>query len=260
MSDSITFLGTADGLANASRNHASLLARLAGRTILLDAGQPCSQTLKRIGAGFGQLDAIIITHVHSDHIGGLPMLLQSMWLDGRRRELPIWLPREVIAPLRAWLDACHLFAPRLGFRVHWRPISSHTIRIGNVRLRAVRNSHLDSTRAKYRARYPGVSCDAFSLLLRTPRCRVAYSADIGGAEDLRALCREPLDLLVTELAHFEPQRLLDVLPPGRVRHLAVTHVGREIAARLHTVKRILARAPVGRITCARDGLTLTCGR
>jgi ribonuclease BN (tRNA processing enzyme) len=101
MSDTITFLGTADGRANARRNHASLLARIAGKTILLDTGQPCSQTLKRLGVGFNELDGILITHTHTDHVGGLAMLIQAMWLDGRRRTLPIWLPRQGIRPFAA---------------------------------------------------------------------------------------------------------------------------------------------------------------
>lgn len=225
MPDTITFLGTADGLANADRSHAAILARLAGKTILLDAGQPCSQTLKRLGVGFDELDAIIITHVHTDHIGGLAMLLQSMWLEGRRRALPIWLPKQTIRPLLAWLDACHLFAPRLGFKIRWLPITQ-PIRVGNVRVRAIRNSHMDNTRAQYGKQYPRVGYDAFSLVLKTPQYRFAYSADIGSANDLRPLCREPLDMLITELAHITPQELVESLRDGSVRRLVITHARR----------------------------------
>ena len=58
MSASITFLGTSDGLPSADRHHASLLLRLAGQTILLDCGEPCSHTLKRMGVDFRNLDAV----------------------------------------------------------------------------------------------------------------------------------------------------------------------------------------------------------
>lgn len=231
MSDTVTFLGTANGLANAERNHAALLARLAGQTILLDAGQPCSQTLKRLGVGFDKLDAVVVTHAHSDHIGGLPMLLQSMWLDGRRRPLPIWLPRATIRPLRAWLIACHLFPERLGFAIRWRPIPS-CIRIGKVRIRAVRNTHLNATRLRFGKRYPRAGYEAFSLLVETPRCRFVYSADIGAVSDLAPLCREPLDMLITELAHITAKELSDFLRTHDVRRVVITHMGRGQKSRI----------------------------
>ncbi len=240
MPDTITFLGTADGLANANRNHAAILAHFGGNTILLDTGQPCSQTLKRLGVGFDELDAIIITHAHTDHIGGLAMLIQSMWLEGRRRTLPIWLPKQIIRPLLAWLNACHLFAPRLGFTIRWRPITAAPIRIGNVRVRAIRNSHMDATRAKYGRRYPHVGYDAFSLLLETRRCRLAYSADIGCAADLALLCREPLDMLITEFAHINAKDLAAVLRDRAIHRVVVTHVGRH--------KQVPSR-----LLCANDG-------
>src|ERR1700688_2799209 len=92
MSNSLQFLGTSDGLPSPDRHHASLLVRLGGQTLLFDCGEPCSHTLKRLGIDFNSIDAIFISHTHSDHIGGLPMLIQSMWLGSRERPLPIWVP------------------------------------------------------------------------------------------------------------------------------------------------------------------------
>lgn len=223
--DWIVLLGTADGLANPKRNHAALLARLDGKTILLDAGQPCSQTLKRLGIGLDELDGIVITHTHTDHVGGLPMLLQSAWLEGRQRALPIWLPPQAIRPLRIWLRACYLFSSRLGFVVRWLPIRG-PIRIGTVRICAIRNSHLDETRARFGKRYPDVGYDAFSLVVESRHSRFAYSSDIGAVADLEPLCRKPLGLLITELAHIEAGELGEFLRTRPIGRVVLTHVGR----------------------------------
>lgn len=224
MSDSIVFLGTADGHANARRNHAALLLRAGGKQILLDAGQSCSQTLKRLGIGFEELDAVVITHTHTDHVGGLPMLLQAMWLERRRRRLPIWLPQAAIRPLRAWLAACYLFPERLSFEVCWQALGQ-PMRIGNVRIYPVRNSHLDSTRVEFGKKYPRVGYESFSLRVQTPRARFAYSGDIGSVSDLEALCQQPLDLLITELAHVPAADVTALIRKCNLRRVVVSHVG-----------------------------------
>ncbi len=115
MPDSVTFLGTSDGLPSPDRHYASLLVKFATQTILLDCGEPCSHTLKQMGEGFDAIDLVVISHTHSDHVGGLPMLLQSMSLERRRRPLTVWMPVHAIRLMREWLDACYLFEPQLGF-------------------------------------------------------------------------------------------------------------------------------------------------
>src|SRR5208282_5839063 len=127
MVDSVTFLGTSDGLPSTNRKHASLLVRIAGRTVLLDCGEPCSHTLKRMGVDFNSIDAVVISHTHSDHVAGFPMLVQSMWLERRRRPLPVWIPRHAIRPLQNWLRACYLFDSLLPFRIQWRPLSERSV-------------------------------------------------------------------------------------------------------------------------------------
>ncbi|MCX7886690.1 MAG: MBL fold metallo-hydrolase [Verrucomicrobiae bacterium] len=231
MACSLVFLGTADGYANAERNHAALLLRAGSTRVLLDAGQPCSQTLKRLGVGFGELDAIVVTHTHTDHVGGLPMLLQSMWLERRRRALVIWMPPRAIAPLRAWLAACYLFPERLSFDVRWQGLGK-PIRIGGVRIEPFANTHLESTRAEFGRLYPRVGYESFSLLVQACGVRFGYSGDIGSVEDLEPVCRRPLDLLITELAHVSADAMHAFVRGRAIAHVWVTHVGRGQRGRL----------------------------
>ena len=100
--DALTFLGTGCGWPMADRYHSSLLLEEGGRRWLLDAGEPCSHRLKAMGVPFDSIDAVFISHGHSDHLSGLPMLMQGAWLEGRSRALPVYLPSELIAPVRMW--------------------------------------------------------------------------------------------------------------------------------------------------------------
>src|ERR1700742_4276679 len=106
--DALTFLGTACGIPMTDRFHSSILLESAGRRWLLDAGEPCSQRLKAMGISFKSLDGIFISHGHSDHLSGLPMIIQGAWLEPRSRPLPLYLPAELIFPIRTWLEAVYL--------------------------------------------------------------------------------------------------------------------------------------------------------
>jgi phosphoribosyl 1,2-cyclic phosphodiesterase len=245
MPDSVTFLGTSDGLPSPNRRHASLLVKFASRTILMDCGEPCGHTLKKMGEDFDAIDMVVISHTHSDHIGGLPMLLQSMWLEGRKRPLTVWMPGHAIRLVREWLNACYLFEPLLGFPVKWVAFDKHpAMRCGPVQLRAFRTSHLDGLRKQFGTAHPMVRFDAFSLLATGGGKRLAYSADMGSPQDLRPLCVKPLDLLVVELAHFQPKALFEFLQSKVMRRVAITHMGRPVRARLAEVSA-LARKELG---------------
>lgn len=62
-------------------NGNSALVRAGGTTILLDAGLSARKTLARLasaGVDPGEIDAVLLTHEHGDHAGGLPVLLRSL--------------------------------------------------------------------------------------------------------------------------------------------------------------------------------------
>lgn len=270
MSDTITFVGTSDGLPSVDRGQSSVLVNLGGKRVLLDAGEPCSRQLLRMGEDVNAIDAVVITHTHSDHVGGLAMLLQTMWLNQRRRKLPLWMPRKAIKPLRAWLDVCYLFDEALPFEIDWQAISVRDVmRIGSVRMRAFRTTHLDyarelvvkgagggSTRT-FAALQSGlrdnIGFDAFSILVQAGGKRVAYSADMGKPGEIPRLCAKPVDVLIAELAHFGVDELVEALLPLEAKQVAITHMGPRAKQNLRSVRGKLRALHPRRVTLAKDG-------
>lgn len=88
-------------LASSSAGNSIFVATPETR-ILIDAGLSRKQTLERlaaIGEDPDQLDAILITHEHSDHVLGLPALVRGY--ASRRRQLPVFLTHST-APQIEW--------------------------------------------------------------------------------------------------------------------------------------------------------------
>jgi ribonuclease BN (tRNA processing enzyme) len=84
----LTFLGTGSAI-NAGDFGASLLIN---ENILIDAPEGITQTLRKFGGDISGLDTIIITHLHGDHVFGLPFLLLEYMLKPRESPLSILAP------------------------------------------------------------------------------------------------------------------------------------------------------------------------
>ena len=98
----VIFVGTSDAFGAGGRRQAAVVVRLAGGTVLLDCGMTTGTGMAALGIAREEIDAILISHFHADHFGGIPQfLLASLYEDGRRRPLHIAGPPGVEARVRA---------------------------------------------------------------------------------------------------------------------------------------------------------------
>lgn len=96
-------LGTSSGVPTRARNVSAVAVALESRWVLLDCGEGTQHRIMRAPLKPRQLEAIFITHLHGDHVYGLPGLLSTMSMQGRAEPLAVHGPpglRELLECVR----------------------------------------------------------------------------------------------------------------------------------------------------------------
>jgi ribonuclease Z len=78
----VTLLGTGVPIPRPERFGPATLIEAGEHTILIDAGRGATIRMFQIGVPIGQIDALLLTHFHSDHTVGIPDLWLTGWLHG----------------------------------------------------------------------------------------------------------------------------------------------------------------------------------
>ncbi len=92
----ITFLGTASAIPSKDRNHTSIAVKAFGEVFLFDCGESTQRQLNYTNISPMKITKIFISHMHGDHILGLPGLIQSMGFRGRENPLTIYGPKGLL--------------------------------------------------------------------------------------------------------------------------------------------------------------------
>src|SRR5687768_695252 len=96
----VIFLGTSSGAPSRDRNVTSVAVVLDGTVLLFDCGEGTQHQLLRAPVRSGAIEAIFVSHMHGDHVYGLPGLLGTMSLNARSERLTLVGPDA----LRAYIE------------------------------------------------------------------------------------------------------------------------------------------------------------
>lgn len=242
MKDAVTLLGTKGGpsLRRGGPSPSSSVLQLNGKTILIDCGIGATRSLVDAGIPLTKLDAIFITHLHSDHLLDLGPLIYTAWTTDLVDPLTVYGPPGL---QNYWTN----FLAAMSF--------DHSIRTKDDKRKSLDQIVIieefaegdvtalaDVKVAALRVDHPPVT-DCFALRFTSSMHSVVFSADTcyfpplaefaRGVDTLvhEAMLGKGIDALVSRLKHA----------PGLRAHLLASHTMAE------DVGRIAAQANVGQL-------------
>ncbi len=235
----VTLLGTGGPAPQTERFGPAVLVEAGHQKLLFDAGRGVAQRIYELRVPFSEVDKVFITHLHYDHLVGLPDLLMSGWVFRRETPLEVWGPAGIGAHLKHLAGAyeadrqarlAYTNLPPQGIRYHTHPLTDGSVyESGGLKVTAFRVDHGAFEPAwGYRVDYDGRSV-VISGDTRYSKNLVKHARGVdllihevaAATEHLRA--RNPRLEKVLEY-HISPEMLAKVLAAAAPRMAVLTHL------------------------------------
>ena len=240
----VQFLGSGDAFGSGGRMQACILLDSGASRFLLDCGASSLIALKRAGIDPNEIDALLISHLHGDHFGGVPFLLLDGQFSKRTRPLlvagPPGLERRV-------LEAMEVLFP--GSSRAQRKFATQFCELAEGAPTQIREARVTGYEVVHACGAP-----PYALRVEVADRTIAYSGDTEWTDRLLSAA-SGADLFIAEAYFFEkPVRFhLEWAALARRREalgakrLIVTHMGPDMLARVSELP----------VEAAYDGLELT---
>lgn len=225
----LVFVGTSDAFGAGGRRQSALVVRAPSGAVLLDCGATTGTGLAALGIPREEIEAIVVSHFHADHFGGIPLLvLAAIYEDRRRRPLRIAGPPGVEKRVRAAAQALGhgLDGRDLPFDLRFQELlPGQDAEVGPVRVRAFETKH-----------QPDACPHGF--LVRAGTRTLAFSGDTGWFDGLPRIVAGA-DLFVCECTqlrraldfHLSLEELSARRAEFDVGRMLITHLGEAMSQR-----------------------------
>lgn len=223
----VRFIGSGDSFGSGGRFQTCILVDADGYLFLIDCGATSLVALKRAGVDPGSIDAVLLTHFHGDHCGGVPYLILDGQFTKRVRPLVIAGPPGVRERMTQVFEAALPTSSRTDqrFGVKYVELGDAATTIGPLHVVALPVAHLPET-------------VPHGLRVEVGGRIVSYTGDTDWCDALPRLA-DGADLFIAEAYSFDkriPQHLSHATLVAhrdelRAKRVVLTHPGPETLAR-----------------------------
>jgi ribonuclease Z len=181
-------LGSAAALPDASHDTTYLVLEGRESSILIDCGGSPLHKLQVAGVNLDTLDYLVVTHHHPDHIYGVPVLLQGLWLYGRQEPFHIFGPQESVTAIASIMDS-----------LEWRdwpctlPVVFHEVEMREG-YKVIESPEFEITSSPVEHLIPTI---AVKVMCKETGRAIVYSGDTEPCEALARLA-QGVDILIHE--------------------------------------------------------------
>jgi ribonuclease BN (tRNA processing enzyme) len=239
----VQFAGCGDAFGSGGRFNTCIHVEDGGRSILLDCGASSLVALKKAGIDRGAIDAILLTHFHADHFGGIPFFILDQQLNVKRTR-----PLLIAGPpgLRDWYARAMALAfpgeRTLAFKLDLREVDIGVAQpLAGIQVTPIHVKHDDRAGP----------CLAYRI--ESEETTLCYSGDTEWTDALIDAARGA-DLFICECYMYEKLRkshmtltvLRQHLPAIGAKRVILTHLSEDMLAHLADVE----------LECAVDGLVV----
>lgn len=187
MSVRIRFYGSGNAFADGGRSHACIHLTAPGVSLLLDCGGSSLPAIRR-SVDPAELTAIAVSHLHGDHFGGIPFLLDQQKWTYRKAPMTIAGSPSLEARVRQLAAAYTMDLATLGYPVTYVTLGHDERDVGGARIAAVPVRHSEGV-------------EPHGLRVRIGDTLVAYSGDAAWSPALVEVARGA-DLFICEATNF----------------------------------------------------------
>jgi ribonuclease Z len=147
---SVTFLGTSAHIPLVSRSHPAFLLSYEGENILVDCGEGTQRQFRIAKINPCKITRILITHLHGDHVFGLPGLLSTLNLNGYNKTLFVYGPKGI---KQFFCDLVKVFRLNLNYKIEIHEVSGRFFETSDFYLESKEMTH-------------GILCNAYAFILK----------------------------------------------------------------------------------------------